>query len=139
MLCRLQAIASAIILSSISTVALAQIDQNPSPDINGDYNTIQRKDVKGKQMDGAYYEHRSWVVIATSLNCRSSPGVQNPIVRRFAKNQLIEAASIGRGGSDEVLVIQRDAGGKPWMRVNLKPGQCFVRANHQYIEPNSLE
>jgi hypothetical protein len=135
----LQAIAMATLLSSISTVTLAQIDQNPSPDRNGDYNTIQRKDVNGKQMDGAYYEHRSWRVIATSLNCRSAPGNHNQIVRRFAKNQLIEAASIGRGGSDEVVVIQRDASGKPWMRVNLKPGQCFVRANDQYIEPNSLE
>lgn len=139
MLRRLQAIALATLLSNISTVALAQIDQNPSPDRNGDYNTIQRKDVNGKQMEGAYYEHRSWIVIATILNCRRAPGTQNQIVRRFTKNQLIEAASFGRGGSDEVVVIQRDASGKPWMRVDLKPGQCFVRANHQYIEPNSLE
>ncbi|MDF0554699.1 hypothetical protein [Kamptonema sp. UHCC 0994] len=139
MLHRLQAIAIATLLFNISTIALAQIDQNPSPDRNGNYNTIQRKDVNGKQMEGVYYEHRSWIVIATSLNCRSAPGTQNQIVRRFAKNQLIEAASFGRGGSDEVVVIQRDASGKPWMRVNLKPGQCFVRANHQYIEPNSLE
>lgn len=139
MIRRLQALALATLLSNISTIALAQIDQNPSPDRNGDYNTIQRKDVNGKQMEGAYYEHRSWIVIATLLNCRRAPGTQNQIVRRFAKNQLIEAASFGRGGSDEVVVIQRDASGKPWMRVNLKPGQCFVRANHQYIEPNSLE
>jgi hypothetical protein len=135
----LQAIAIATLISSISIATLAQIDQNPSPDRNGDYNTIQRKDVNGKQMEGAYYEHRSWVVITTSLNCRNKPGTQNQIVRRFAKNQLIEAASFGRGGSDEVIVIQGDANGKPWMRVNLKPGQCFVRANERYIEPNSLE
>ncbi|OCQ96667.1 hypothetical protein BCD67_16310, partial [Oscillatoriales cyanobacterium USR001] len=127
MLRRLQAIAIATFLSSVSTATLAQIDQNPSPDRNGDYNTIQRKDINGKQMEGAYYEHRSWIVIATSLNCRSKPGTQNQIVRRFTENQLIEAASFGRGGADEVIVIQRDANGKPWLRVNLKPGQTVSK------------
>ena len=134
MLCHLQAIAIATLVSGISTVALAQFDPTPSPNRNGDYNTIEVKNDKGKQ-----YEYYSWVVIATSLNCRSAPGTQNPIVTRFAKNQLLQAGSFGRGRSDEVEVIQRDAKGKPWMRVILKRGQCFVRANQQYIEPNSLE
>lgn len=126
-------------VAALPVAAFAQRTQDPVPDRNGDYNSIQRLTANGKVINGSKGEHRSWRVVSTNLNCRSTPGVNNPIVRRFTKEQLIEAASFGRGGADEVIVIQRDAKGKPWMRVNLKPGQCFVRANSRYIEPNSLE
>lgn len=126
-------------ISTVATITLAQLDLNPSSDRNGDYNSIQRKNPDGTIINGTRGEHRSWRIVATSLNCRSNPGINNRIIRRFAKDQLIQSASIGRGGADEVIVVQRDTNGKPWMRVNLDPGQCFVRANSQFIEPNSLE
>lgn len=126
-------------ICSFSTLALAQRDREPIPDRNGDYNSIQRISANGEEIQGVAGEHRSWRVISQGLNCRNGPGVNHPISRQFAQEDLFQAASFGRGGSDEVIVIQRDSAGKPWLRVEIKEGQCFVRANSRYIEPNTLE
>lgn len=139
MFCRVIAFLSATSIFTLSTVALAQRDLNPTPDGNGDYNSIQRISADGKAIEGVRGEHRSWRIVAANLNCRKGPGVTHQVIQQFAKEHLIQAASFGRGGSDEVIVMQRDDQGKPWMRVALNTGQCFVRANSRYIEPNSLE
>ena len=139
MLRLLPAIAIITSISTIATIALAQRDQEPIPDRNGDYNSIQRISANGEEIQGVAGEHRSWRVVSPGLNCRNGPGVNHRVSRQFAQEDLFQAASFGRGGSDEVIVIQRDSAGKPWLRVVLNRGQCFVRANSRYIEPNSLE
>ncbi|MBD1938194.1 SH3 domain-containing protein [Microcoleus sp. FACHB-68] len=126
-------------ICTIATIALAQRNQEPIPDRNGDYNSIQRISANGQEIQGVAGEHRSWRVVTEGLNCRNGPGVNHRVNRQFAQEDLFQAASFGRGGSDEVIVIQRDNAGKPWLRVELNGGQCFVRANSRYIEPNSLE
>ena len=138
----LRFVASMVMITSIfsmATIALAQRDREPIPDRNGDYNSIQRISANGEEIQGVAGEHRSWRVVTEGLNCRNGPGINHRINRQFAQEDLFQAASFGRGGSDEVIVIQRDNAGKPWLRVAVNGGQCFVRANSRYIEPNSLE
>lgn len=135
----LPAIVIMTLISPLATIALAQRDQEPIPDRNGDYNSIQRIRANGEEIQGVAGEHRSWRVISPGLNCRNGPGINHGISRQFAQEDLFQAASFGRGGSDEVIVIQRDSAGKPWLRVEINQGQCFVRANSRYIEPNTLE
>ncbi|MCT7950066.1 SH3 domain-containing protein [Ancylothrix sp. C2] len=109
--------------------------QLPIPDQRGDYQSIQKITHDGKPVQGARGEHRYWRVMTVGLNCRNAPGTNNKIIRQFAKNDVLQAGSFGRGGSDEVIVIQKDKAGKPWLRVVIKGGQCFVRANSKFINP----
>lgn len=109
--------------------------QLPVPDQKGDYYSIQVISRDGKLVEGVRGEHRYWQVLTAGLNCRKAPGTDNKIIRQFAKNDVLEAGSFGRGGSDEVIVIQKDKTDKPWLRVVIKEGQCFVRANSKYIKP----
>lgn len=139
MFCRLVPITVATLISGFTNIALANNLFPPLPDDRGNYNSIQRINSAGEEINGVKGEHRNWQVITTGLNCRKNPGENNVIIRKFAQDDIIQAASFGRGGADEVIVIQRDNKGLPWLRVNLNPGQCFVRANSRFIKPVSQE
>lgn len=139
MFCRLFPLTVASFIPVFAHIALANNVFPPLPDDRGNFNSIQRINSDGQEINGVKGEHRNWQVITTGLNCRKIPGENNLIIRQFAQDDIIQAASFGRGGSDEVIVIQRDDKGLPWLRVSLNPGQCFVRANSRFIKPVSQE
>ncbi len=110
------AIASCI--SIIPTVVLAK-DIVPLPNKNGDYYSTKRT-------NGKYQEY--WVIVANTLNCRFEPGIKNPVMRTYGKNDIIQAILPDSA-------ISKDDTGKPWLRLGIDRGQCFLRANSRYIAP----
>lgn len=110
------AIASCI--SIISIPALAK-DLIPIPNQNGDYYSTKRA-------DGKYQEY--WVIVANNLNCRVDPGIKKPVMRTYHKNDIVQAIVPDSA-------ISRDDTGKPWLRLGIDRGLCFLRANSRYIAP----
>lgn len=107
----------------------------PQPDRNGDYFSNQSS-VSGRVVT-PLSPGSLWQVVSLGLNCRSSAGINHAIVHQFEQGQLLQA-DVGRGGSDEVLWNATDTNGNPWMWVRSPSGEsydCYVRANHNYIQP----
>ncbi|MBE9201399.1 MULTISPECIES: SH3 domain-containing protein [unclassified Nodularia (in: cyanobacteria)] len=133
------AIAIASLIGIISLPSLAQQRQTPTPTRQGDYNSAITK-----FPDGSQAVLLSWFTKIRSgkLNCRSAPGVNQRVIKQFQANELLQADA-GAKNSQEPIV--RDSQGNPWLRVKIAnnqgktQGTCFVRANRQFIEPNSLE
>ncbi|GAX34924.1 SH3 domain-containing protein [Nodularia sp. NIES-3585] len=133
------AIAIASFMGMISLPSLAQQRQTPKPNVQGDYNSAITK-----FPDGSKAVLLSWFTNIRNgrLNCRSAPGVNQRIIQQFQPNDLIQVDA-GANNSQELIV--RDSQGNPWLRVKIVNNQgqshrnCFVRANRQFIEPNSLE
>ncbi|YAF97510.1 MAG: SH3 domain-containing protein [Nodularia sp. CChRGM 3473] len=133
------AIAIASFICVISLPSLAQERQIPTPDFQGNYNSAITK-----FPDGSQAVLLSWFtnIRSSRLNCRSAPGLHQRIIKQFQANDLLQADA-GTNNSQEPIL--RDAQGKPWLRVKIVNHQgktssnCFVRANKQFIEPNSLE
>lgn len=129
------AIAIASFIGIISLSSLAQERQTPTSNGQGDYNSAITK-----FPDGSKAVLLSWFTNIRSgkLNCRSAPGVNQRVIQQFQANDLIQADA-GANNSQEPIV--RDSQGNPWLRVKIanNQGTCFVRANRQFIEPNSLE
>jgi len=133
------AIAIASLIGIISLPSLAQARQIPTPNRQGDYNSALTK-----FPDGSKAVLLSWFTKIRSgkLNCRSAPGANQRVIKQFQPNDLLQA-NAGKNNSQEPIV--RDRQGNPWLRVKIvnnqgkTQGNCFVRANRQFIEPNSLE
>ncbi|TVP66034.1 MAG: SH3 domain-containing protein [Nodularia sp. (in: Bacteria)] len=133
------AIAIASLIGIISIPSLAQQRQTPTPNRQGDYNSAITKFPDGNQA-----VLLSWFTNIRSgkLNCRSAPGVNQRVIKQFQPNELLQTDA-GASNSQEAIV--RDSQGNPWLRVKIvnnqgqTQGNCFVRANRQFIEPNSLE
>ena len=122
------------------TVTFAQNIPQISPDESGDYYSNEaplKGTVPRHLMSGSLW----LVVVKNQLNCRQKPGINQPVVKRFKKGDIIQT-DVGRGGSDEVLINTLDNQGKPWMYVrggkdvkDLPIHSCYVRANKRYIQP----
>ncbi len=113
----------------------AQASSMPQPDRHGNYLSNDTP-IKGTAprplMQGSL-----WQVMSQKLNCRSRAGMRYGITRQFKQGELLQA-EVGRGGSDEVLANSIDEKGQPWMPARSPSGQnynCYVRANHLYIQP----
>ena len=113
-----------IITASIftgSTVALAQ-DGRPRPDRQGDY------------YEGLWQQWRVVDRDRRGLQCRSGPGTNYRVIKRFARGKAVSVFTQG-----EENIIQVDARNLPWLAV-LPTGYqyetpCFVRANSRFIQP----
>lgn len=82
------------------------------------------------------YAQRYWQVVVKQLNCRRSPGTQQPIVGVFQRGDRITAVT-SRGSQDNLpndAFLKLDAQGKTWLYVSEFQG-CFVRANRALIAP----
>ncbi|KZL51336.1 MULTISPECIES: hypothetical protein [Cyanophyceae] len=133
------AIAIASLIGMISLPSLAQKRQTPTPNRQGDYNSAITT-----FPDGSQVVLLSWFTNIRSgkLNCRSTPGVNQRVIKQFQPNDLLQ---VNPGTKNSQEPIMRDSQGNPWLRVKIvnnqgkTQGNCFVRANKQFIEPNSLE
>ncbi|MDB9307051.1 SH3 domain-containing protein [Nodularia spumigena CS-591/12] len=133
------AIAIASLIGMISLPSLAQQRQTPTPNRQGDYNSAITI-----FPDGSQVVLLSWFTNIRSgkLNCRSTPGVNQRVIKQFQPNDLLQ---VNPGTKNSQEPIMRDSQGNPWLRVKIvnnqgkTQGNCFVRANKQFIEPNSLE
>lgn len=131
------AIASLSVL--ISLPSLAQELQIPQPDGRGNYNSAAIT-----FSDGSKSVLLSWFtnIQSSKLNCRIAPGLNQQVIKQFSPNDLLQADA---GAKNSQQPIVQDAQGNPWLRVRIVnhqgriQGRCFVRANKQFIEPNSLE
>lgn len=56
-----------------------------------------------------------------------------PVMATFKTGEKLQAVT-NNFGNNVVLI---DKQGKPWIPVNTNQGNCFVRANRQFIEPIS--
>lgn len=141
-------IATSLFLAAAGT-AHAQVSEVPEADNNGDFNTAIIQGNRG------FYTNDWWVVVANSredfLNCRDSPNGE--IQQSIIPGAVVTAAFKGpvnlNNGQDanydnDAIVMHS---GRPWLRVveyehgwhpgrNFTPvGECYVRANLQYITP----
>lgn len=114
------AIAIAAAISAIATTAIAQYHPARA-DAKGDYYTLDVGD-RGYQS--------LWVVVAGNLNCRMGAGSQYKVLVTWQKKARLTVQT-----PDESREIQKDANGKPWLRVAWDRSSCFVRANRKYINP----
>jgi hypothetical protein len=85
------------------------------------------------------YALSTWKVVATRLHCRRRPGINQPIVATFSKNNAL-LVKTSEGSHENVGYLQMDGQGQPWMRVSAMkrsypPGVCFVRAHRAYVAP----
>ncbi|MEA5580650.1 SH3 domain-containing protein [Nodularia harveyana UHCC-0300] len=149
------AIASSI--GIISLITLAQHRQRPTPQAEGDDNSVvNERQIPNPETEGDYNSAvtkfpdgseailLSWFnnIPSGTLNCHSAPGLNQPVIHEFKPNDLLQADA-GKNNSQEPII--KDSQSKPWLRVKIvnnqgeTPGTCFVRANQQFIEPNSLE
>jgi len=124
---------------TVPSVNLTQVTDRslPSPvqpDAAGDY-YHNKAPYQGKA-DSPLMAGSLWQVVSVRLNCRRTPGSQQPVVRQFQRSAVLQV-EVFRGGSDEVLLNPRDGDGKPWMPVRGKTSAdlCYVRANQRYIQP----
>ncbi|MEO1348000.1 MAG: hypothetical protein AAFW84_04255 [Cyanobacteria bacterium J06635_15] len=146
-------IATSLFLASTGTVQ-AQVAEVPNADSNGDFNTAI---VQGPPR--GFYANNWWVIVANSsgesLNCRDSPNGE--IRNSFITGAILTAAfggpvtsDDGRANYDNDAIVMHN--GLPWLRVfqygrgswhpglNSSPeGECYVRANLQYITPVNKE
>ncbi|MEA5513055.1 SH3 domain-containing protein [Nodularia sp. UHCC 0506] len=133
------AIAIASLIGIISLPSLAQQRQTPTPNRQGDYNSAYTI-----FPDGSQAILLSWFTNIRSgrLNCRSAPGLNQRVIQQFQPDELLQ---VNAGANNSQEPIMRDSQGNPWLRVKIvnnqgkTQGNCFVRANRQFIEPNSLE
>lgn len=110
-------------ICAVPTVVFAQ-DGLPKPDRKGDYYNGQ---------------WREWLVVdrdRQGLNCRSGPGANYRLIKKFYNSTKIYVYT---QGDENDTMIQRDRQGKPWLAV-LPTGYqyenpCFVRANSSFIQP----
>lgn len=132
---------SLITVFSFNSLAISQNSPRNLPDRFGDYyyNTATQRGTVSPS--SRLSPGPLWRVRVNSLNCRTQPGINSPIVRQFNQGDTIQV-DVGRGGSDEVLINGKDATGKPWMPVRGKEGEplsrekrCYVRAHRRYIQP----
>lgn len=151
------ALATSILLLNIPSQALAQVAEVPRPDSNGDFTTAF---VQGNL---GYYANKQWLVVAQSgdprdgfLNCRYAPNGE--IRSRVPSGAIVEAVFLGEFGepnpprmlelnpANDAIILED---GAPWLRVRGTSGlfyparagdweslgECYVRANWQYIAP----
>lgn len=119
-----------LIVATISTcicifpnVSLAQ-ESGPKPDKKGDY------------YDGYW---REWLIVErdkAGTNCRSNPGANYRVVKKFYNGQKIYVFT---QGDDNDTMIRYDRQRKPWLTV-LPTGfqyekPCYIRANNRFIQP----
>jgi hypothetical protein len=132
---RLAVISLTILALTGTQSVLAQTPSLPQPDRNGNYlsnDTPFKGTAPSPLMRGSL-----WQVVSSRLNCRSGFGLGYGITRQFQRGELLQA-EVGRGGSDEVLLNPKDEKGQPWMPARSPQGKnynCYVRANHRYIQP----
>jgi hypothetical protein len=132
---RLTVLSLTILAVTGTPSVLAQPLAIPQPDRNGNYlrnDTPFTGTAPSPLMRGSL-----WQVVSSGLNCRSGFGLRYGVTRQFNRGALLQA-EVGRGGSDEVLVNPKDEKGQPWMPARSPQGQnynCYVRANHRYIQP----
>jgi hypothetical protein len=131
--------AIANLFSLFSLPSLAQARQLPQPDSQGNYTSAVTI-----FPDGSKAVLLSWFtnIQSSRLNCRRRPGLNQQVIQQFLPNDLIQADA-GVHNSQEPIV--QDTQGNPWLQVRIinhqgrSQGSCFVRANQQFIAPNSLE
>ncbi|MBD1924250.1 hypothetical protein H6F77_24730 [Microcoleus sp. FACHB-831] len=138
---RLIAIKIIGLVYSLNSVAFAQDIDKSSPNRFGDYYSNDAPVKATLPLNSSLMAGSVWRVVSNNLNCRSTPGTNNRIIKKFNKDDVIQA-EVGRGGSDEVLLNARDIAGKPWMPVRYERAKnspdrmrCYVRANSRYITP----
>lgn len=119
-----------------ATTAIAQQTVLPQADRNGDYTTTRIP------YNTTYTFHTQWTVKASALNCRVSPGLQNPVMKVWPRGTTLRADPYnGEYAARDPIQIDRD--GKPWLIVGISPtptadgNNCYVRAHHRYIAPIS--
>lgn len=144
------------IVAPYSQAAIAQTAQAAPADSNGDFNTaIMSGNI------GNFYPTSRWLVMpqgSLSLNCRESPNGR--VVSRLMPGSVVQAKFNGPlqlGGRGSAINTEADAIdlsiGKPWLRITgtgdfvlpisrdqpgeTQIGECYVRANLQYIAPIS--
>jgi hypothetical protein len=103
-------------------------------DSNGNYTTA---DFFPPDNPNEPYALSTWTVISANLNCRKRPGITQPILRTFKKNDPL-VTIVSEGSHDNQGFLKMDGQGKSWMKVSLtstSTGICFVRANRIYISP----
>jgi hypothetical protein len=121
----------------------------PTPDQQGDYPAPPQRQRGGRQVN--------WQVVDSDpkgLNCRMAKQFQGttvdsidapadlsvrnkhnisqwPVVFAFKRGQRIQAVT----GNLANQIMLTDQQGKPWLPVSTSKGNCFVRANSNFIKP----
>lgn len=138
----------------VNSVVIAQVADVPRPNSDGDFTTAFVLGNRG------YYANEKWLVVSQSvdqrdaaLNCRYAPNGE--IRSRIVSGAIIEAVFLGSPNTPGAIEpnLANDAivseSGVPWLRVQgtsdfFYPaqagnweslGECYVRANLQYIAP----
>lgn len=97
-------------------------------------NGLPRPDRKGDYYEGRWKQWRVVDLDRKGLQCRSSPGTNYRVIKRFARGK---AMSVFTQGEEDLIRV--DARNLPWLAV-LPTGYqyetpCFVRANSRFIRP----
>jgi hypothetical protein len=134
--------------------AIAQVADVPNPNRNGDYTTAFLPGNRG------HYPIRNWLVVEVDptnqnaeLNCRNTPNGR--IRSRIPRGAILQSAFRGPANEsgrttpnpdNDAIVMHQ---GLPWLRIRGTKdemafpenrdwktlGECYVRANLQYIAP----